>query len=110
MYRLGRGDYYYTIAKMIRRGVSTVSSIVEEVSQVLVYQLWNECVAIHMPDCTENLTDNILDMEELWNFPCFWAAIDGCHISLKYYTGGLRACKEYHNFKKYEFIRVDGHG
>ena len=43
LYRLGRGDYYYTIAEMVGRGVSTVSSIVEEVSQVLVNHLWNDC-------------------------------------------------------------------
>ena len=47
LYRLGRGDYFYTIAEMVGRGVSTVSSIVEEVSQVLVNHLWNDCVSIH---------------------------------------------------------------
>ena len=31
------------------RGVSTVSCIVEEVSQVLVNHLWNNCVSVHMP-------------------------------------------------------------
>ena len=29
LYILGRGDYYYTIAEMVRRGVATVSSIVQ---------------------------------------------------------------------------------
>ena len=43
LYRLGRGDYYYTIAEMVGRGVSTVSSIVEEVLKVLVNHLWNNC-------------------------------------------------------------------
>ena len=43
LYQLGRGDYYYAIAEMVGRGVSTVSSIVEEVSQVLVNHLWNDC-------------------------------------------------------------------
>ena len=43
LYQLGRGDYYYTIAELVGRGVSTVSSIVEEVSQVLVNHLWNDC-------------------------------------------------------------------
>ena len=39
LYRLGRVDYYYTIAEMVGRDVLTVSSIVEEVSQVLVNHL-----------------------------------------------------------------------
>ena len=34
LYPMGRGDYFYTIAEMVGRGVSTVSSIVEEVSLV----------------------------------------------------------------------------
>ena len=29
LYRLGRGDYYNTIAEMVGRGVATVSSIVQ---------------------------------------------------------------------------------
>ena len=31
LYRLGRGDQYYTIAEMVGRGVATVSSIVLEI-------------------------------------------------------------------------------
>ena len=41
----------------------------------------------------------MLDMEELWQFLCSWAAIDGSHIPLKYSDGGLSAFKEYHNCK-----------
>ena len=87
LYRLGRGDYYYTIAEMVGRSVSTVSSIVEEVSQVLVKHLWNDCVSIHFPDLTEAFEN--LDMESLWQFPCCWAAIDACHIPIKCPPGGL---------------------
>ena len=32
LYRLARGDYYYTIAEMMGLGVSTVSTIVKEVT------------------------------------------------------------------------------
>ena len=46
LYRQGRGDCYYTIAEMVGRGVSKLSSIVEEVSQVLVNHLWNDCVSV----------------------------------------------------------------
>ena len=38
-------------------------------------------------------------MEELWQFPCCWAAIDGCHIPIKCPPGGLECCKEFHNVK-----------
>ena len=104
LYRLGRGDYYYTIAEMVGRGVSTVSSIVEEVSQVLVNHLWNDCVSMHLPHSTEAFKEKILDMEELWQFPCCWAAIDGCHIPIKCPPGGLESCKEFHNFKNFYSI------
>jgi hypothetical protein len=104
LYRLGRGDYYYTIAEMAGRGVSTVTSIVDEVSQALVKYLWNDCVSLHMPDSPKAFKEKILDMEELWQFPCCWAAIDGCHIPLKCPPGGLEACKEYHNFKNFYSI------
>lgn len=38
-------------------------------------------------------------MEHMWQLPCCWAAIDGCHISIKCPPGGLQYSKEYHNFK-----------
>ena len=40
----------------------------------------------------------ILDMEEFWQFPCCWAAVDHCHIPIKCPPGGQEASKEYHNF------------
>ncbi|XP_067034836.1 uncharacterized protein [Acropora muricata] len=43
-------------------------------------------------------------MEEFWQFPCCWAAIDGCHIPMKCPPGGQEACKEYHNFKNFYSI------
>ena len=108
LYRLGRGDYYYTIAEMVGRGVSTVSSIVHEVSEVLVDHLWSESVSSHMPSSQEEFKKKILDMEEFWQFPCCWAAIDGCHIPMKCPPSGLQACKEYHNFKNFYSIVLMG--
>ena len=104
LYRLGRGDYYYTIAEMVGRGLSTVNSIVHEVSKVLVQYLWQETILSHMPQCREELEEKIVDMEEFWQFPCTWAALDGCHIPMKCPPGGLSACKEYHNFKNFYSI------
>ena len=69
LYRLGRGDYLYTIAEMAGLGVSTVCSIVHEVCQVLVDQLWNESVSSHMPKTREDFKKKRLDMEEFWHFP-----------------------------------------
>lgn len=79
-------------------GVSTVSLIIREVCQVLVDHLWDETVSSHIPKSQEDFRRKILDMEEFWQFPCCWAAIDGCHIPMKCPPGGLEACKEYHNF------------
>ena len=47
-------------------------------------------------------------MEEMWQFPCCWAAIDGCHISIKCPPGGLESSKEYHNFKNFYSIVLMG--
>ncbi|XP_068675560.1 uncharacterized protein [Montipora foliosa] len=64
LYRLGKGDYLYTISEMSGLGVSTVSSICQEVCQVLVDHLWNETVSTHMPQTEEEFKQKILDMEE----------------------------------------------
>lgn len=113
LYRLGRGDYLYTIAEMAGLGVSTVCLIVQEVCQVLVDHLWSESVSCHMPNTQEDFKKKILDMEEFWQFPCCWAAIDGCHIPMKCPPGGLEACKEYHNFKNFYSVvlmaMIDSH-
>ena len=66
LYRLSRGYYFYTIAEMSGLGVSTISSICQEVCQVLVDHLWNENVSNHMPQTEEEFKQKILDMEELW--------------------------------------------
>ena len=52
IYRLGRGDYYYTIAEMAGLGALTVHEIVTQVCRLIVEHLWEECVMKHMP-CTD---------------------------------------------------------
>ena len=49
LYRLGRGDYFYTIAEMAGLGVSTVCTIVDDVTQAIVNNLWSDCVTKHLP-------------------------------------------------------------
>jgi len=104
LYRLARGDYCYTISELVGLGVSTVATIVREVSHTIVETLWQECVSRHLPQNQHGFERKILDMEELWQFPFAWGAIDGCHIPVKCPPGGLQACKEYHNFKNFYSI------
>ena len=110
---LGRGGYYYTIAEMVGRGVATVSSILLEVCQVLVEYLWTGRISSNMPKSQEDLERKILDMEELWQFPCCWVALNGCHVPIKCPPGGPETCREYHNFKNFYSVvlmaMVDSH-
>lgn len=99
LYRLGRGDYYFTIAEMFEVGVSTVAGITEDVCEAIINNLWNESVVNHFPKNEQTFREKMLDMEQMWQFPCCWSAIDGCHISIKCPPGGLEWSKEYHNFK-----------
>lgn len=104
LYRLSRGDYYYTIAEMTGLGVSTVSTICNEVTRAIVENMWVDCMSKHMPKTAEDFKEKMLDMEEMWQFPYCWSAIDGCHIPIKCPPGGLESCKEYHNFKNFYSI------
>ena len=56
-----------------------------------------------MPKSEEKSRSKILDMEEAWQFPCCWSAVNGCHTPIKCPPppGGLESCKEYHNFKHF---------
>ena len=70
LYRLGREDYFYTILEMSGLGIYAVSSICQEVRQVLVDHLWNETVSTHMPQKEEEFEQKIPYMEEFGQFPC----------------------------------------
>ena len=113
LYRLGRGTYYHTLSELCGLGLSTVATITKEVSEAIVEELWDDCVSTYMPSSEEAFRNKILDMEEMWQFPCCWAAIDGCHLPLKCPPGGLESSKEYHNFKNFYSIvlmaLVDSH-
>lgn len=104
LYRLGRGDYYYTIAEMAGLGVSTVHAIVTQVCASIIENLWQECITKNMPESEDDFLRKIEDMNNRWQFPFCWAAIDGCHIPIKCPPGGAEACKEYHNFKNFYSI------
>ena len=44
--------------------VSTVCTIVNEVTQAIVNNLWDECVGQQLSRCEEHFKEKILDMEE----------------------------------------------
>ena len=50
LYRLARGDYHYTIAEMAEIGVATVSTVVDEVCEAIVKNMWAISVDRHFPE------------------------------------------------------------
>lgn len=63
--------------------------------------LWAEKVSKHLPTNQEMFINKMVAMEEFWQFPCCWAAVDGCHIPIKCPPGGLQSGKEFHNIKNF---------
>ena len=108
LHRLARGDYFYTISELFGCGHSAACVVVNEVTQAIVEVLWEEHVSKHFTKNEQQLKEKMLDKEELGQFPCCWAAMDGCHIPLKCPDGGLAACKEYHNFRNFYSIVLMG--
>ena len=58
-------------------GVSTVTTITEEVCEAIIKNLWEESIDKFMPHTEPEFKSEIIDMEVRWQFPCCWAAIDG---------------------------------
>ena len=54
-----------------------------------------------MPNTEDDFRKKVVDVEHMWQYPCCWAAIDGCHIPIKYPPGELQSCIEYHNYKNF---------
>ena len=104
LYRLGRGDYLYTIAELAGIGESTTCCIVVEVCQLIVEVLWEETVSTLWPDNEEKMMDLMKCMDTEWQFTYAYAAIDGSHIPIRCPPGGAEAAKEYYNFKNFYSI------
>ena len=49
LYRLGRGDNYYTIAEMTGVGLSTVATITEDVCEAIINNLRSDSVVGYFP-------------------------------------------------------------
>ena len=62
LYRLGRGDYYFTIAAMSGVGVSTVAGITEDVCEAIINNLWNDSVVNHFPKNEQAFREKMLDI------------------------------------------------
>ena len=96
---------YYTIAEMAGLGEARICLIVIEVCQVIVNVFWEEEVLSLFPTNNEEVRKAMELMDEEWQFPCAYWAIDGCHISIPCPPGGAEAAKEFHNFKIfYSFV------
>ena len=101
LYKLARGDYYYTISEMTGIGESTVIRIVDEVCQVIVENMWHESVEKHFPRSKEKILLKMQEMESEWQFEYALSAIDGSHVPIKYPPGGAQAMKQYHKFNNF---------
>ena len=89
-------------------GERTIGNIVNEVTTAIVECLWEDTAKKHVPKLEDEFRSKILDMEEAWQFPCCWSAVDGCHIPIKSPPSGLESCKEYHNFKNFFSVVLMG--
>ena len=108
LYRLSRGDYYNTISELAGVGETTVCNIVREVAKAIIENLWEEFVEAKFPHSKDTLNEKMKEMEQEWQFPFAYSAIDGCHIPIKCPPGGQESCKEFHNFKNFYSIVLMG--
>ena len=103
LYRLSRGDYFYTISELVGLGVSTVCTIANEVATAIVNNMWEGSVNCHMPRDENDFREKILDMDVMWQFPYCWSAIDGCHITYQMSTRRSAGTKRLSIFQKLLF-------
>ena len=83
LYRLSRGDYYHTIAELIGIGEAIVCCVGRKVAKSILENLWSQYVDGYFPTNSNVLYQKIREMEQEWQFPYSYAAIDGCHIPMK---------------------------
>ena len=104
LYKLGRGDYLYTIAEMSGVAQSTICKIVIEVCEALVETLWNDAVKKYFPQTSIDFKNSMSEFDEEWQFPFAFSAIDGSHMPIKCPNGGAESMKQYYNFKNFYSI------
>ena len=101
LYKIGRGDYNYTMGEMIGYAESTIGLIIKEVCKVIVNLFSEECVTNHFRKNAEEFRQSMIDMETEWQFRFVFSAIDGSYLPLRCPPGGLESMKQYHNFKNF---------
>ena len=63
LYKLGRGDYNYTIGEMTGYAESTLSCLIKEVCQAIVKILWEEM----LQSCFQNAKRTFVKLLSIWN-------------------------------------------
>ena len=101
LYKLGRGDYNFTVAELAGIAESTVCVIIKEVCLAIVEEMWNDHVECLFPKTREEFISIMADMEAHWQFGFAFCGIDGSHIPIKCPAGGAVAMKQYYNFKNF---------
>ena len=64
LYRLGQGDYLYTIAQLCGIGVATVHSIVKEVCETIIRNPWKESVQAYFQTTEQNFREKMVDISK----------------------------------------------
>ena len=98
LYKLGRGDYNFTVAELAIIAESTVCVIIKGVCLAIVEEMWNDHVECLFLKTREEF---ISIMEAHWQFGFAFRGIDGSHIPIKCPAGGAVAMKQYDNFKNF---------
>ena len=84
LYRMWRGDYYYTIAEW--QVINWGQNITNKVYSVIVSNLSHKSVIF--PESEDQMLKTIFKIESIWQFPGAFGGIDGCHIPIKCPHGG----------------------
>ena len=99
---MATGNSFHSLAFTFRIGTSTVSSIVQQVSE----SIWKNVQPIHMPPLNREICLNaVQEFYERWDFPNCFGCIDGKHIRIKCppKSGSL-----FYNYKQYFSIVLQG--
>ena len=104
-YGLSRGDYYYTIAKKISHGLSSIQNIINEMCSIIMSSL---CRKFAIFESDKQILRAIFKMESMCHFPGAFDGIEGFRIPIKCPHGRNEAHKEYYNFKNFYSIFIMG--
>ena len=95
LYKLGRGDYDYTIWEIVGVAECTVRCIVEEVCRDIIGEIWAGIIEKHFPLLEDNFKNALAEMISQWQYEFTFGAIDGSHIPIKCPPGGAEARNQY---------------